>query len=104
MAASPALVVLSCLLVQGCGNSETKVIAEADPAMPGSASAKGDTLVPPKPRTAEVTVLEGQGFIRGSVPQGFIRGSVFCRLGLRSLIAVRARDDRRLELRPRGRA
>ncbi len=54
MATSPALVVLSCLLVQGCGNSETKVIAEADPAKPRPASTKGDILVPRGARTAEV--------------------------------------------------
>jgi hypothetical protein len=44
MASSPALVVLSCLLVQGCGNSENKVIAEAEPAKPRPASGKGDIL------------------------------------------------------------
>jgi hypothetical protein len=43
---SPALVLLPCLLVQGCGNSQTKTVANSDPASPRSASAKGDILVP----------------------------------------------------------
>jgi hypothetical protein len=50
----PALVVLLCLLVQGCGNSQTKAVAKGDPAMPRPASAKGDILVPRAVRTAEV--------------------------------------------------
>jgi hypothetical protein len=50
----PALVVLSCLLVQGCGNSQTKAVAHGDPAMPRPASAKGDILVQRAVRTAEV--------------------------------------------------
>jgi hypothetical protein len=44
-AASPALVVLSCLLVQGCGNSENKV-AEPDPAVDRPEPGKGDILAP----------------------------------------------------------
>jgi hypothetical protein len=55
MAASPALVVVSCLLLQGCGNSETKMIAEAERAMPAPAPSRGDSLVPKKP-PAEVRV------------------------------------------------
>jgi hypothetical protein len=54
MATSPALVVLSCLLVQGCGNSESKTIAEAEPAKPRPASTKGDIQVP---RTTGTTVV-----------------------------------------------
>jgi hypothetical protein len=50
---SPALIVLSCLLVQGCGNSQTKAVANGDPAMPRPASAKGDILVTRAVRTAE---------------------------------------------------
>src|SRR5262245_48779630 len=67
MATSPALVVLSCLLVQGCVNSDNKVVAEAEPAPPAPAASKGDrvvqrgeTIVPRRdsavargPRTAE---------------------------------------------------
>jgi hypothetical protein len=46
-----ALIVVPCLLVQGCGNSDTRVVAKADPArgdpaMSRSTSAKGDILVP----------------------------------------------------------
>ena len=54
MATSPALAVLSCLLVQGCGNSENKVIADAEPAKPRPASAKGDIQVPRTTGTVEV--------------------------------------------------
>jgi hypothetical protein len=43
---SPVLVLLPCLLVQGCGNSQTKTVANNDPATPRSTSAKGDILVP----------------------------------------------------------
>jgi len=50
---SPALVVLPCLLVQGCGNSQTK-LANGDPVAPSPASAKGDILVPRGVRTSEV--------------------------------------------------
>ena len=49
---SPAVVVLACLL-QGCGNSDTKAVAKLDPAMPRSASNKGDILVPRTSRSAE---------------------------------------------------
>jgi hypothetical protein len=52
--ASPALVVLSCLLVQGCGNSESKMIAEPDSARPRTTSTKGDSQVP---RTTGTTVV-----------------------------------------------
>src|SRR5262245_26992767 len=45
IATSSALVVLSCLLLQGCGNSDNKVIAEAEPAPPAPASSKGDSAV-----------------------------------------------------------
>ena len=81
MAAAPALVVLSCLLVQGCGNSETKVIAEADRAMPGSASAKGDTLVPPKPRTAEVTVSKARDSFADRFPKDLFADRYSAALG-----------------------
>ena len=54
MATSPALAVLSCLLVQGCGNSESKTIAEAEPAKPRTAATKGDIQVP---RTTGTTVV-----------------------------------------------
>jgi hypothetical protein len=46
MATSPALVVLSCLLVQGCGNSDNKVVAEAEPPPAAPASGKGDGFIP----------------------------------------------------------
>jgi hypothetical protein len=49
---SSAPVVLACLLLQGCGNSDTKTVANRDP-MPRSASTKGDSLVPRTSRTAE---------------------------------------------------
>jgi hypothetical protein len=52
VAMSSALVVLPCLLLQGCGNSDNKVVATRDPAMPRPASSKGDTLVPRAVRTA----------------------------------------------------
>ncbi|MET0629297.1 MAG: alpha/beta hydrolase [Xanthobacteraceae bacterium] len=54
MATSPALVVLSCLLVQGCGNSESKTIADAEPAKPRPAATKGDIQVPRTTGAVEV--------------------------------------------------
>src|SRR3974390_556874 len=50
---SSAFVVLPCLLVQGCGNSETKAVARGDPATPRTAYAKADILVPLSVRAAE---------------------------------------------------
>ena len=46
-----ALVVLPCLLVGGCGSSDTKAVATAEPAPPRPAYAKADILVPFPPRT-----------------------------------------------------
>jgi len=47
---SPALVLLPCLLFQGCGNSQNRtVVADADGAIRPPASAKGDSLVPRAP-------------------------------------------------------
>jgi hypothetical protein len=64
MATSPALAVLSCLLVQGCGNSETKTIAEADPAKVRSASTKGDILIPRTTGTAaSARPMAGDSFL-----------------------------------------
>jgi len=45
-AALPALAVLSCLLLQGCGTSETKGIADAQPAAPRAADTEGQSVVP----------------------------------------------------------
>jgi hypothetical protein len=50
---SSAFVVLPCLLVQGCGNSETKAVATRDPVTPRPAYAKADILVPLSVHTAE---------------------------------------------------
>jgi hypothetical protein len=51
---SSALVVLPCLLVQGCGNSETKVVTTGDPVTPRPGYAKADILFPRPARTVEV--------------------------------------------------
>src|SRR5271165_2291710 len=51
---SSALVVLPCLLVQGCGNSETKVVATGDPVTPRPGYAKADILFPRPARTVAV--------------------------------------------------
>ena len=50
---SSVFVVLPCLLVQGCGNSETKAVVARDPATPRPAYAKADILVPLSVHTAE---------------------------------------------------
>jgi hypothetical protein len=50
---SSAPVLLACLLLQGCGNSDTKAVAKLDPAKPRAASSKGDSLLPRTIRTAE---------------------------------------------------
>jgi hypothetical protein len=54
-AASAALIVLSCLLLQGCKTSETKGAAEAEKsASTRFAGANGETIVPRAPRTAAI--------------------------------------------------
>jgi len=51
-AASAALVLLSCLLLQGCKTSETKTTAEAErSAVPRAMAASGETVVPRATRT-----------------------------------------------------
>ena len=50
---SSALALLPCLLLQGCGNTETKGVAKAGLVMPASASSKGDVLIPRTVRSAE---------------------------------------------------
>jgi hypothetical protein len=52
-AMSSALALLPCLLLQGCGNTETKGVAKAGLVMPASASSKGDVLIPRTVRSAE---------------------------------------------------
>ena len=51
-AASVALVLLSCLLFQGCKTSETKGTAEPESAAPRLAAGKGETVVPRGARSA----------------------------------------------------
>jgi hypothetical protein len=45
-AAAVALALLSCLLLQGCGTSETKGMAEAEPVMSRASLTGGETVVP----------------------------------------------------------
>ena len=51
-AAPVALVLLSCLLLQGCGTSDNKGIAEAEPATVNRAAIGGETIIPRGGRAA----------------------------------------------------
>jgi hypothetical protein len=53
-AESSAAVVLLCLLVQGCGNSETKDVTKAEPGTQRLAYAKADIVLPSSSRSAHV--------------------------------------------------
>jgi hypothetical protein len=72
-AMSPALVLLPCLFIQGCGNSESKAVAKSEPVMPRSASPKGDILIPSAMRTSVVAQTRtGDSFAdRYSAGEGF---------------------------------
>src|SRR5262245_31318050 len=54
-AAAVAVALLSCLLLQGCGTSETKGMSEADPVMSRASLTGGESVVPRGARTASAT-------------------------------------------------
>lgn len=76
-----ALALLSCLLLQGCGTSETKGIAEAEPAMSRAALTGGETVIPREVRSGSA----GSSFARDSFADRFPQDSFsdrFSALGL----------------------
>jgi hypothetical protein len=68
-AAASALVLLSGLLLQGCGISDTKSVADADPAAQRQIVAEGQTIVPRGGRTADEGAPAGRASFDDRYPR-----------------------------------